>query len=224
MLARMGMTTRDYAIIGGGVVIASVTITMAWAMTRGDGHVRQLTPIAAVPADPAPAAAAAPPEPSPSEQVMAKKSLASVLAYIEPVLGDSTDEPNPGAAMLALWSEKRLTWEMLQTRPATTYGLVMKDPLPEHGKRICISGSVVQITTDRSAGFPIYVGQIMTNGMKFVHFNAVKSSGKIVEDSPARFCGVVTGRYSFSNTGGGTTLTVNAVGMFDLPENRHPGG
>lgn len=154
--------------------------------------------------------------------MMSKKSLAAALAFATPALGDSTDEPNPGAAMLTVWATKHLTWAMLETRPKTSYRLVMKDAVPERGKLICVRGTVTQITTDRSTGEPIYIGQIMTSGMKFVHFNAVKSSGKIVEDSPARFCGVVTGRYSYSNTGGGTTLTVNAVGMFDLPENRKP--
>ena len=58
---------------------------------------------------------------------------------------------------------------------------------------------------------------------KKVSFFAVQSTGDLVEGSRARLCGVVTGRYSYSNTGNGTTHAVKVVGVFDLAENRSAG-
>jgi hypothetical protein len=39
-------------------------------------------------------------------------------------------------------------------------------------------------------------------------------------NTAARFCGVVTGLYDYSNSGGGTGHTADIVGMFDLPESK----
>lgn len=53
-----------------------------------------------------------------------------------------------------------------------------------------------------------------------MRFAAVASTGELVAQSSANFCGVTTGKYSYSNSGGGTTHAVFLVGMFDLPENK----
>lgn len=49
------------------------------------------------------------------------------------------------------------------------------------------------------------------------------SSGDLVKGSLARFCGFVVGQHSFKNTSGGTTLSIEIVGMYDLPETRPKG-
>lgn len=51
---------------------------------------------------------------------------------------------------------------------------------------------------------------------------SVSSTGRLVEDSRARLCGFVTGKYSYSNSGGGSSHAVQLVGMFKLPENTGP--
>lgn len=76
------------------------------------------------------------------------------------------------------------------------------------------------IHTDKSTGKPIYMGGLMTNDVKVIRFVAVGSSGELVENSSARFCGFVMGLNSYSNAVGGTTHGVSVVGMFDLPENQ----
>jgi hypothetical protein len=96
----------------------------------------------------------------------------------------------------------------------------MKDPEAERGKRLCSLGTINQIEVDRSAGSPIYNGGLMTPGFDSVRFSAVGSSGDLVEGSGARICGIVTGKYSYSNAGGGTTHAVYLVGMFDIPQNK----
>ena len=51
-------------------------------------------------------------------------------------------------------------------------------------------------------------------------FMNVGTSGDLVANSQARMCGVVTGRYQYSNSAGGTGHALSIVGMFDLPQNR----
>ncbi len=60
----------------------------------------------------------------------------------------------------------------------------------------------------------------MSNGGNIYRFLAAGSSGTLVPQSYGRFCGVVTGTYDYSNSGGGTGHAVEMVGMFDLPENK----
>jgi len=99
----------------------------------------------------------------------------------------------------------------------------MKDSGPERGKRLCTSGTVVQIKADASGGEKVFEGLLMTNSMDAVRFVAVGSTDDILENSVARFCGVAIGRHSFPNVSGGQTLAVLAVGMFDLPQNKVSG-
>jgi hypothetical protein len=52
-----------------------------------------------------------------------------------------------------------------------------------------------------------------------IKFVAAGSTGQLVAQSRARFCGATTGKYSYSNSGGGTSHAVQMVGMFRVPEN-----
>jgi hypothetical protein len=134
--------------------------------------------------------------------------------------GDSRNEADVGAMTFAVWSTKHMVWASIQKQPETKHALVLKDPVSERGKKMCSSGTMIEIRVDRSTGNPIYDGGIMSNGGKVTRFMAVGSSGELVENSPARICGIVTGTYSYGNSAGGTTHAVNVVGMFDLPENK----
>ena len=102
----------------------------------------------------------------------------------------------------------------------TSFAKVQKDADDERGKRLCVGGSVIQIAVAKTSFGKFYEGLLMTPAQNIFRFTAVGSSGSLVERSAARVCGVVTGKYDYSNSGGGKGHAVNVVGMFDLPENR----
>jgi hypothetical protein len=93
----------------------------------------------------------------------------------------------------------------------------MKDPAAARGLRICAPGQLIEI---RKSG-ELFEGGIFNGGFdKVVRFIAVKSTGTLTQGDSGRFCGVIIGVQSYSNSSGGMTHAVCAVGMFDLPENR----
>lgn len=157
-----------------------------------------------------------------TERLAEQSSLVGALPIATQLFDNSTNELDTGSALFAIWSNSQLKWFELQSVPETKRALVMKDPVAERGKRLCVSGSIVEIQVDRSAGKPIYNGTLMTPGFHAVRYAAVGSTGELVESSAARFCGIVTGIMSYSNAGGGTTHAAYVVGMFDLAENKEP--
>lgn len=161
-----------------------------------------------------------PKEPTIGERMIAAKHLSEVLPIITREFGDSTNQIDPAAQVFAIWSVDKLYWDELNLIPETKRALVMKDPTSERGKRLCVSGTVTQISVERSTGEMLTIGILMTSSVDFVRFIAVRSSGEIVENTAARICGIVIGTNSYSNTGGGVTHAAMLVGMFDLPENR----
>ena len=179
-------------------------------------------PVPPLPA--APETVAAPtPEPAPptrGELLARTAELSKAIDILKPAFELSGEGNAPAAALLATWSGLHMTWAALQKIPETQKALVMKDPAAEVGKRLCWSGSVFEISTDHSAGYPVYDGGIIGDDGGIVRFFAVGSSGDIVEHSWARVCGIVTGAVAYPNSGGGTTHGVHVVGMFDLPKNK----
>lgn len=127
-----------------------------------------------------------------------------------------------GAQDLVLWAQDRLEWKDLAAVPSTKPALVMKDPEDQFGKRICASGMIIEISANDVAG-TVYVGEIanMDSGNTF-RFIALRSTGDLVEQSNARFCGIVTGKVDYANSMGGETHAIQLVGMFDLPANHKP--
>jgi hypothetical protein len=139
-------------------------------------------------------------------------------------MADTRDESSAGALQLAVWAAKRMTLEDVKVaRDETGVKAILKDSDAERGKRMCVTGRIVQIAKDEApSGEPIYIGLLRTGSWEIVHFLAVRSSQGIVEDTRTRLCGVVTGRFSYSNAGGGTSHAVQLVGVFDIPANRAP--
>jgi len=170
---------------------------------------------AAVPTPPPP-----PKEPTVVERLAKQEDLAGALALIQPMFKDAFNEPDPAGMVFAGWAAHHLTWADIQGVTQTKRSLVMKDPDAERGKRLCPAGSVIQIQVDRSAGKPVAHGLLLTDSMDIYKFSAVGSSGELVEKSVARLCGIVIGKYDYSNSAGGTGHAVALVGMFDLPENK----
>ncbi len=81
-------------------------------------------------------------------------------------------------------------------------------------------GKIIQIAVEKEDIGKFHVGLIISDAGNLYRFLGVRSSGTLVGDSRAKFCGVVTGKYDYSNSAGGTGHAVKLVGMFDLPENR----
>jgi hypothetical protein len=206
--------------LGVGVILFAV---IGWVGFTSSSNRTNESPPKATQSDtvtPAPVEKAPAPEWTPADRLRDSTSLTEALGVLRPIFKDTTNEPDPAAYLLALWGTSHLDWKAIVGLGETTHSKVMKDPEAERGKRICTSGSIVEIAVDRSAKTPLYAGGLITAAMNVYRFIALRSTGELVARSPARFCGIVTGRESYSNSGGGVTHAVKVVGMFDLPENR----
>jgi hypothetical protein len=162
-------------------------------------------------------------EPTPLESILETKDVNKALAVMKPLFKDvSTDEPaDQNAFSFAIWADANLTWKDLGALPfMKSTATFKKDPDLERAKYFCFRSSIIQIA--RVPGkYPIYSGLMGGRGRDdVVDFLAVHSTGELVEKSQARFCGIVTGKHSYRNSGGGSTHAIQLVGMFDLPENR----
>lgn len=182
------------------------------------------------PADAAPTAVAKVPRPAPApkpkpetdEEHVARVGYPAAIEHYVPLMTDTRDEESDGALLFAGWASEHLAWSDIAIKKnETSFGLARKDPDQERGKRMCASGSIVQIEMVRlpNAG-KVSAGLLMTDSSDILHFVAAGSSGTLVQDNYARFCGVVAGKYDYANSGGGTSHAIEAIGMFDLPENK----
>jgi len=150
------------------------------------------------------------------------KTLDQVISTAQPQMTDVHGaDVSVGAAWLALWGAENLRWSELQKVPETKYGLVMKDSDAHRGKRLCVKGQVIEIALDRTVpDHKVFIGGMFSGSGNIYRFIAVQSTGEIVQNSNARFCGVVAGQQHYENSIGGVAHAVQLVGMFDLPENR----
>jgi len=168
----------------------------------------------------------APPK-TPNDEI--RERLAKLANYAAPDAfrsigpSDANDRENLEAVLFGIWLLDRGGWEDVQ--PAadekTSFGLVMKDADKERGKRLCVSGTIVQIRVDSGSDLGTETfGILMGRDLNAYRFIAVNDTGDLVADSPARFCGFVAGKTAYANTQGGEAQGVYMVGMFDLPSNR----
>jgi hypothetical protein len=143
-------------------------------------------------------------------------TLPAVIEGARPLMQDTVDEQSVGTITLAYWAIDRMTHADLDQVPETKRGLVFKDSSAERGKRLCVKGRISEIAVEETEMGKVYVGGIVSGYTDVTRFIAVGNTGELVEDSRAKFCGVVTGRYSYSNVSGGTTHAPMAVGLFYL--------
>jgi len=100
--------------------------------------------------------------------------------------------------------------------------MVMKDSNSQRGSRICTGGRVIEISVDNTVpGGKVFLGGMYNDAGQLYRFVAVRSTGEIVANSRAKFCGIVTGQQHYANSVGGIAHAVHLVGMFDLPENKN---
>jgi hypothetical protein len=137
-------------------------------------------------------------------------------------MADTTNEDSLGTIYLTRWAADRMKLASVAVaKNETSFKLVMKDSDSELGKRLCVRGRLISISkVKRGPEQPtIFAGLLNTGSFDIVSFFAVQSTGELVEGNRARLCGVVTGRYSYSNAGGGSTHAIKVVGVFDIKEN-----
>ena len=218
------MTTKHVAIVilaGAALIAGAIVVGASWFGRA------QSAPALTAQADtrailsPSPAPAPTPTE-TPAEHVM-KLNFAGAVAFTRPYMEDTVDQDSAGAVMLAAWASRNMKWtDVAVATDETSYALVRKDSDAARGKRICTSGQIIQIEVYKfqSGDRPLSEGLLMSNGGNLYNYIAAGSSGTLVEQSYARFCGVVTGKYDYSNSAGGEGHAVEMVGMFDLPENK----
>ncbi|MGZ6092450.1 MAG: hypothetical protein ACXWUG_10545 [Polyangiales bacterium] len=170
------------------------------------------------------AKAALPPEKTPDELMDQAGNAKQAFDQAKPLMSDvSIDSTtNKGAILFSRWASTHLSWkDVFVDKDETTFGKIRKDSEEELGKRMCVSGMIVQIEVLKlDTGKKVAVGLLMSNGQNIYHFANAGSSGEIVQKKYARMCGFVMGNYSYANSGGGTSHGVDLVGMFDLPENK----
>ena len=140
-------------------------------------------------------------------------------------MNDLPDKHSAGTMLLTAWAARRMRWsDVAVEKDETTYALVQKDTNEERGKRLCASGSIIEIEAVEAAdNRKMHRGLLMTSASKVLSFIAVASTGSLADESEARICGVVTGKFDYTKSAGGTGHAIDMVGMFDLPEN-HPRG
>lgn len=155
------------------------------------------------------------------ELLLSKSSLTEVIEMVKPTMSDEFDAFPESAGVLAFWMDNKETKiDDIKNLDTSTRGKILKDSFNERGKRLCVSGSIVEIQVDRSGGFPVYHAGLVNNYVDATRILAIGSTGDLVADSNATFCGVIIGKIGYTNASGGTTNAPYLVGMFDLPENR----
>lgn len=150
--------------------------------------------------------------PTPEEAVLAAPSLTAAAAVIR----DRLDERAvaDGAWLLARYANGRATWADFHVADAeTSLPLALKDGARERGKRLCVTGRLLDIARSDLDQRPVFAGALVTADGDTLRFVAVGSTGTLVKRDTGTFCGVVTGRVDDA---------AMAVGMFDLPENAQP--
>jgi hypothetical protein len=158
--------------------------------------------------------------PSVTEQLFALRNVEQAITLLRPRFTDTYGPLDEEGTQFSVWAADYLTLESLQAVDETRHAFVMKDSESERGRRICSSGTVVQISVSRDSGRSIATGLLITSGGDLLSFAAVGSTSDILPKSPARLCGVVIGKNDYPNSGGGTGHSVFVVGMFDLPQNK----
>lgn len=151
-------------------------------------------------------------------------TLASAIALYnnEDSIGVDFNNDNPPELLmnLLLWDGVvGMTWEGLNSIPETNYDRIKKDVIAEAGKRFCFEGTVHEIQVDRSIKPPVTSALMYVPYRSYAYAIAVRSSGDILPNSVAKFCGIVVGNNNYE-TFAGMDSAPYLIGMFDLPENK----
>ncbi len=161
-----------------------------------------------------------PREPSLADKMSEATTLSEAVSLLKPHMENSRDKYSKAANALMKWALSHdVKFEDITALEETSYKEVMKDPFVERGKRLCARTRIIQIHAHHTGDKTWYTGVVQRGYSRVYRFMAFGSTGDLVQDKRAKFCGVVIGRHSYKNSGGGTTHGVELVGMFDLKEN-----
>jgi hypothetical protein len=215
---RLSLGVVVVGLTGLAVIVVGVLVGAVVARTGATAPTASSASVAAIAPEPA---APVPKEEAPTDR-MAAMRYTQAFAYARPLMGDAVEKDSEGAVLFAAWATKHAVWGDFSVQSdETTFALVQKDSPGAIGKRLCTTGSVVEIHVDHVEGLgPMSEGLTQSYSGNLFRFLAVGSTGALVSGSAARFCGVVIGNYDYSNSGGGVGHAVSLVGMFDLPQNR----
>jgi len=213
---------RVIVVVGAAVVTSLLGITIYFVIT---GMIRQAnTPW--VPPTTAPAAQPAPRPVDPdfelAKTILVETTFEGAIRVAKPRMTDTVENPSRGASVLMGWAlANQLRWaDVAPKQDETSIALVQKDSARERGKRLCAPGQIIEIHVQRGDLGVFANGLLLSEAGNLVHFLAARDTGELVAESPARFCGVVTGTLDYRNSVGGVGHAVQMVGMFDLPANR----
>jgi hypothetical protein len=202
--------------LGALATIGAIALALG-GVALGSSLLRSQNP----PASPQPEPVAAPVRAeSLAERIDRASTISEAVALMRPHLGDgSPTAADPGGEILAQWAARHLRWQDMANLTASSYALAQKDTDAERGKYICSTNRIVQIRAERGPSGTLYRGTMSLDG-SMITYVAVGSTGKLVDESSARFCGVIAGRWNYRTLAGGTAESIFLIGMFDLPENR----
>lgn len=170
-----------------------------------------------------PASSTAPAASEAPEKAILAESIADSIEITRPAMNDTFNEISKGAILFGAWAAKKMKWKDLTKLPRSKYSLVMKDSDEQRGKLLCAKGKIVEIAAEKISLEKVYHGGMATgdwDNIQWLRFIAIGSTGELVENSFAKFCGVIIGKQGYLNSAGGSTHAVFLVGMFDLPENK----
>ncbi len=136
-------------------------------------------------------------------------------------MADELNRPSEGAKPLVRWAIAHMQWSDVSVdKNETTFALTLQDSDAARGQRLCVSGTIVQIDVQKTPAGKVNVGLLSDSKLNLYYYLNVGSSGKLVAQSKARLCGVVTGKHDYANSAGGQGHAVTVVGMFDVKENK----
>ena len=154
-------------------------------------------------------------KPTISELLEQADTVQEALAICSPMMGDKFGNISDGSICLVVWMQTHNVniFNVSVKKDETTPGLVFKNSEEQLGKRMCAVGSIIEIHRAMNG---VEIGEISGYSGTIYHFLTVGGSGPLVEKSTGKLCGYVTGTYSYPNSGGGTTHTVDIAGAWDL--------
>lgn len=143
-------------------------------------------------------------------------------AILEAEFGDSSDGPHDGAKKFMEWALTSLAYEDVfdEDLSRTSYGKAHRDADLERTKRLCVTGTVVDIDGASANGERFYAGTLVDASSNPTLFIALGDAENIFADSTASFCGVFIGREAYLTRGGDHLVGLRVVGMFDTKANR----
>jgi hypothetical protein len=163
-------------------------------------------------------------QPAPVDDGITATSLGSALDQTRSKMVDGPASPlSEGVKLFGGWAQQHLAWEDIDPKaPETTVARADADPVGERGKKLCESGTIIEMTSDDLRGAKIAIGVLARNSVEILQFVAVRSTGSLAERSNVRFCGIMAARVDRAARTGGMGNLIQVVWMFDLPENRKP--